>query len=88
MDEGTKFALKAIGILILIIVIVWGIFMMRSSSRYNNGVCPECGGRYIYQQAVGHWFTTDYVYICNGCGKMIAINYYVTSVEKHQKGVH
>ena len=43
---------------------------------WNDGVCSECGGTYVYQQAVGHHCDTGYIYICDNCGKLIEVDTY------------
>ena len=39
---------------------------------WNNGRC-ECGGHFEYEQAVGHQYSTSYIYKCDSCGKHIEI---------------
>ena len=39
---------------------------------WNNGYC-ECGGHFEYEQAVGHQYSTTYIYTCDSCGKHIEI---------------
>ena len=34
---------------------------------WNNGKC-SCGGNWVYDQAVGHYADTDYIYKCDSCG--------------------
>lgn len=38
------------------------------TKKWNNGYC-ECGGKWEYEQAVGHRSGTSYIYICDKCGK-------------------
>lgn len=45
-------------------------------TTWNNGICAECGGSYIYQQAIGHYYRTYYIYICNNCKNLIEIDTY------------
>lgn len=44
--------------------------------KYNGGICTKCGGRYIFQQAIGHQVDTDYIYICDKCGYMVELDSY------------
>jgi len=44
--------------------------------KFNNGICTECGGNYVFVQAVGHQISTDYIYECDGCGRHIEIPKY------------
>ena len=48
----------------------------KDDRKYNGGICTKCGGRYIYQQAIGHQVDTDYIYICDKCGHMIELDSY------------
>ena len=34
---------------------------------WNYGYC-DCGGQWVYQQAVGHRYSTYYIYECDKCG--------------------
>lgn len=40
--------------------------------EWNNGYC-ECGGHWVYEQAVGHQYHTTYIYRCDECGKRIEV---------------
>lgn len=66
-------------VILLLIVVIFFIFEIDgcvAHDTYNNGHCP-CGGHYVYMQAVGHRYTTDYLYKCDKCGRTIEIaNYY------------
>lgn len=33
-----------------------------------NGGYHQCGGKWVYEQAVGHRASTDYLYKCDKCG--------------------
>jgi hypothetical protein len=35
---------------------------------WNNGYHEDCGGRWEYEQAVGHRYGTNYIYVCDKCG--------------------
>ena len=45
---------------------------MIESAKWNNGYC-ECGGHWEYEQAVGHQYSTSYIYRCDNCGKRIEV---------------
>jgi len=73
--------LKSIGEIILIIVggllicfLTFGCQQAIDSNKYNDGVC-DCGGHFYYEQAVGHRFSTNYIYACDKCGKRIELCY-------------
>ena len=63
-----------IGIFIALMIVVLIISRGCSTARYNNGICPRCGGKYVYQQAVGHEYFTHYIYRCEKCGNVIEVD--------------
>lgn len=71
-ERETSFA--SIGILIVLLIVTLIISRGCSSARYNNGICSRCGGKYVYQQAVGHEYFTRYIYRCEKCGKVIEVD--------------
>ena len=76
-DNDWEFEMKFIGILLVILAVVWFAGKIWSADKYNNGVCQNCGGRYVFRQAVGHYYMTEYMYVCDKCGNMIQIdNFY------------
>ena len=59
----------------LIIGIVIGVVKCsntQDSAKWNGGYC-ECGGHWEYEQAVGHQYSTTYIYRCDNCGKRIEV---------------
>lgn len=52
-----------------IFVVVTAIGGAEDKKVWNNGYC-ECGGKWVYQQAVGHRCDTDYIYKCDKCGNI------------------
>jgi len=65
----------AIFVLVVIVCILLGISSCSDTKSWNNGYC-ECGGKWKYQQAVGHRYSTSYLYKCDKCGEMIEIDDY------------
>lgn len=63
-----------LGIVLVILFIVYIICGISDSNTYNHGTCPYCGGTYVYQQAVGHRYYTEYIYICDKCGDLIEVS--------------
>jgi hypothetical protein len=63
--EEIKVNLVVISALLFILFIVY----MVNATYWNHGHC-SCGGKWIYQQAVGHRSDTTYVYKCDKCGKI------------------
>ena len=39
-----------------------------STKVYNNGTHKNCGGHWIYENAIGHRYSTNYIYHCDKCG--------------------
>lgn len=44
-------------------------------NNYNNGKCTECGGDYVFFEAIGHKNYTTYIYKCENCEHMIEIGF-------------
>lgn len=68
-------------LLLILMVVVWFVESCSSSNNYNNGVCRICGGHYEFQNAVGHKYSTDYIYKCDKCGNLIETNSYYNSLD-------
>ncbi len=67
-------------ILLICCVFIFGIFVLHDNegiAEYNGGVCKVCGGHYVYEQTIGHAYTTEYIYICDRCGNMIHAGRYL-----------
>lgn len=63
--EEIKARLVVISVLLFILFIVF----MVNATAWNHGRC-SCGGKWVYQQAVGHRSDTTYMYKCDKCGKI------------------
>lgn len=74
-DFQVKFITAIIIFSILIVVIISAAVIDRKldDRLWNYGHCPACGSEWEYEQAVGHYYTTQYIYVCNECGKRIEI---------------
>lgn len=74
-DIWAEFKAVIIIALILFAIIVCLIIVgeIHDDKKWNNGHCPVCGSKWEYEQAVGHYYSTDYVYVCNKCGRRIEI---------------
>lgn len=73
--DSIKNSLIIIGLVIIVAIIVSMCSYNVDESLWNEGRCT-CGGYWRYEQAVGHRFTTDYIYRCDKCGDIIEIGYY------------
>lgn len=74
-DFWPEFKAATIIFLILIAIIV-GIVIIGenyNNKLWNGGHCPTCGSEWEYEQAVGHYYSTAYIYVCSGCGRRIEI---------------
>lgn len=75
--ESKEELFVSLGIFALIVAMVFLAVKCEkciSSDKYNNGNC-ECGGHYEYLEAVGHKYSTTYIFFCNKCGRRIEISY-------------
>lgn len=80
MDDGCSFPV------IVVVIIAAVIFLVMCSSNtnakadyvseYNDGICQDCGGTLIYQQAIGHKDSTAYIFQCDKCNNIIEIDSY------------
>ena len=60
-----------------VIGVIFGCIIIGEShddKKWNNGRCPACGSEWEYEQAVGHYYSAQYIYVCKGCGRRIEIN--------------
>ena len=74
MRRASDIPWQFIALLILLLIIVLFIESCASNDIYNNGICKICGGNYEFYQAVGHRYTTNYLYKCEKCGNIIEVN--------------
>ena len=65
MKSELEVRLIFLGVLIAILFILRCI----NASGWNDGHC-SCGGRWVFQNAVGHRYETTFVYQCDKCGKI------------------
>lgn len=73
-DNEARFILM--GLLIMLIIILFIVQGCVSSNTYNNGICPRCGGTFVFKETVGHRYSTNYIYVCNKCGNLIESTLY------------
>lgn len=61
-------------IIIILLVICGFVFIISADSseriKYNDGICKECGGTLIYQQSIGHRYSTSYIFKCDKCHQL------------------
>lgn len=62
-----------IGVVVVLLGLYWLICAVADTNQWNEGHCL-CGGNWVYEQAVGHKYTTEYLYHCDKCGKVITLS--------------
>ena len=78
MTDNNKFEIKFCLILLAICILIYFIICNINTLTWNNGYC-KCGGKWEYQEAVGHRYTTNYLYKCDKCGRIVEFeSYYET----------
>lgn len=63
-------------VILLVFALIFGVYacsVKHDEILWNNGHCDVCGGTWKYEQAVGHRYSTAYIYVCANCGKRIEI---------------
>ena len=81
-SSDSSATLIMIGILIVILLLLTVVRSCSSSTAYNNGICPVCGGNFVFKETVGHRYSTNYIYICDKCGFLIESGTYFGSGAK------
>lgn len=74
--SDSKFSWGFCGVLVLIMIVLLLMRSCESAVEWNDGICSDCGGNYVFQQAIGHRTLTDYMYVCDKCGRKIEIGQY------------
>ena len=69
-EIGVMFLICAI--LLIICVCCDGI---HNANVWNDGHCPNCGSEWRYVEAVGHRYSTSYIYVCDKCNYSIECDY-------------
>lgn len=85
-SDEIDFQLKAglaLGLMVILILAVLDIFTsLYDADNWNNGHHALDGGKWEYQQMVGHKYSTDYAYKCTECGKIQEFSKYYQEVEE------
>ena len=77
MNDDLKEGIAFIVAILLCVAFVFGVYKIsekHEEKRWNDGHCDVCGGTWKYEQAVGHRYSTYYIYVCDNCGKRIEIS--------------
>lgn len=76
MNDIYEIIAEIIAVIVVFALLIGGAFALDSCSKaadlevWNGGYHEDCGGRWKYDQAVGHRYGTDYIYICDKCGML------------------
>jgi hypothetical protein len=77
MRRRDDWELQSYLITLAFIAVIWILSALVGSisdaANWNDGY-HECGGKWMYQQAVGHYYTTSYLYECEKCGETHEFN--------------
>lgn len=66
--------------MLLLFVLILGIACVccdgiHNANVWNDGHCPNCGSEWRYVEAVGHRYSTSYIYVCDKCNYSIECDY-------------
>lgn len=70
---------RVLGVALVILFIGMVIFLGEWAENriWNGGICNICEeGHWKFVQAVGHRYSTDYLYKCNHCGYTVELDKY------------
>ena len=68
-----------ITVMVMFGLLIGGAFALNSCLKeadiadleaWNGGYHEDCGGRWEYEQAIGHRYDTNYIYVCDKCGML------------------
>jgi len=71
MKDRKRNNIRTIIIAVSVVITVIAIGMVARVSRWNNGICTECGGTYILRDVEGQKRGVIYIYECDHCKKII-----------------
>jgi transcription elongation factor Elf1 len=72
-DDVLKMVLLGFVLVGIVLLVCCGL--ISEANTWNDGYCPVCGHKYRYVQAVGHRYTTSYMYVCDYCNTHIEVDY-------------
>ena len=73
-DTEIKGTIIIIIICLIIMFIMHSCGVVLSEKTYNNGIHEGCGGHWVYETAVGHRYTTNFIYQCDKCGITVELD--------------
>lgn len=60
--------------LLVVILMLFACGTAIEDKEWNDGHCPVCGSEWRYVEAVGHRYTTSYIYVCDKCNTHIEVS--------------
>lgn len=88
MSDFYDIVSELIATVVILGLVIGVVFLLNSCSEsedtkaWNGGYHEDCGGRWEYDQAVGHRYDTDYIYVCDKCGMRHEFETYFMEVEE------
>lgn len=77
MRDYLGYIIAIIVVTLLCVAMLFGLYtctITNDEKLWNDGHCDVCGGTWEYEQAVGHKYSTAYIYVCDNCNKRIEIS--------------
>jgi hypothetical protein len=71
MDSKFDVAIILFIVCVVIVLIKFACVTVLDDYNWNDGICVHCGGKLEYVQPIGHAYSTNYLYECNGCGNVV-----------------
>ncbi len=60
--------------LLIVIIMLYACGEAIENNEWNDGHCPVCGSEWRYVEAVGHRYSTAYIYVCDKCNTHIEVH--------------
>lgn len=80
-EYSRSFSWEFLAVAIILLIILYLMRSCASENTWNNGICSYCGGHYKFQQAIGHQYSTDYMYTCDKCGHSIEVAHHYQEID-------
>lgn len=76
IDLNIKISFAVFLVVLLILAMVHIFESSYDANIWNNGYHALDGGKWEYQQMIGHRYSTCYAYKCTECGKIVELSEY------------
>ena len=90
MNDIYEIIAEILAVAVMFGLLIGGAFLLDSCSKaedlenWNGGYHEDCGGMWKYEQAIGHRYDTDYIYVCDKCGMRHEFEKYYKEVTKDE----